>query len=342
MRVPIAFLALVALATVPAPGQDLTRVFHFADTPAPQARQEIVNIVRAIGEIQSAAVDNSAGILTVSGTSGQIAMAEWLFYNLDRSADAAPPAPSALQFTVAGAANDVARIFYLTHAPNPRIVQEAINTVRSIVEIQRAAASTPAKAIVIRGTNEQMAAAQWLIPLLDKGPGQGSGVQEFTLAGIPTRMGATPNAARVFYLQHTQTPQAIQEMVNLLRSITEIQRVVANNSPDAITLRGTSGQAALAAWFVQQLDKPAAAANAKTTELAYPTVPEPYEPPEVRLFYPSHVDSPQALIEVVDMLRTTTKMQRAVAFLPANALAVRGTGDQIARAEQILKERDNP
>jgi len=177
MRVQnLVFTALFAFTTFgQAPDQDINRVFHFANAQAPQSRQEILNMIRAIAEIQNATVDNSAGILAVSGTSGQIAMAEWLFYNMDRPANAAPPDPGALQFTVAGASNEVARIFYLTNTPPPQAVQEAINAIRAVIEIQRVVAYNASKAIAMRGTVEQMAAVQWLTPLMDKPAGQPTG-----------------------------------------------------------------------------------------------------------------------------------------------------------------------
>jgi len=346
MRVQnLVFTALFAFTTFgQAPDQDINRVFHFANAQAPQSRQEILNMIRAIAEIQNATVDNSAGILAVSGTSGQIAMAEWLFYNMDRPANAAPPDPGALQFTVAGATNDVARIFYLTNTPTPQAVQEAINAIRAVTEIQRVVAYNASKAIARRGTVEQMAAIQWLIPLVDRPAGQPSSTHEFAMAGIAPRLGTTSNIMRVFYLQHTETPQAMQEIVNLIRSLGEVQRVVAFNGPKALILRGSADQSALVDWLVQQLDKPPAAAGPNTTVVAYQMAPNPnpYEPPAVRIFYPSHIDSPQALQDVTNMVRAATKIQRAVSYTQTNALALRGTGDQVALAAQILQERDKP
>lgn len=162
------------------------------------------------------------------------------------------------------------------------------------------------------------------------------------MKGIAPRLGTTNNIMRVFYLRHTETPQAMQEMVNLIRSLGEVQRVVVVNGPKALILRGSADQSALVDWLVQQLDKPPAAASPNTTAVAYQMAADPYSPPVVRLFYPSHIDSPQTLQEVFNMVRAATKIQRSVSYTPTNALALRGTGDQIARAEQILQERDKP
>jgi hypothetical protein len=129
-------------------------------------------------------------------------------------------------------------------------------------------------------------------------------------------------------------------MVNLIRSLAEVQRVVALNAPRSIVLRGTADQSALSDWLVQQLDKPAGSANPNTTSVAYQMPADAYSPPFVRLFYPSRIDSPQALQDLCNVVRSTTKIQRSVAYAPTKALGMRATSDQIARAEQILQERD--
>src|SRR5438270_11738805 len=88
----VVFAACSAFAQ-PATDQNVDRVFHFANTAAPQARQEISNAIRAIAGLQKASVDvdNAAGVLAVSGATGQVAMAEWLFVEMDKPANA--PAP---------------------------------------------------------------------------------------------------------------------------------------------------------------------------------------------------------------------------------------------------------
>jgi hypothetical protein len=74
MRVLTAVLAtLIAVAFGQTSDQTINRVFHFTNTSAPQSRQEILNMVRMIAQTQNATVDNSAGVLAVSGTSSHSA-----------------------------------------------------------------------------------------------------------------------------------------------------------------------------------------------------------------------------------------------------------------------------
>ncbi len=62
--------------------------------------------------------------------------------------------------------------------------------------------------------------------------------------------------AKTFYLSNINTPQELQEIVNAVRSVAELQRVVAYNSQNAIIVRGETDQVALAEKMIHDLDKP--------------------------------------------------------------------------------------
>ena len=64
--------------------------------------------------------------------------------------------------------------------------------------------------------------------------------------------------AQTFYLTNVMTAQEIQEIVNAVRSIAELQRVVAFTSQNAIIVRGEADQVALASKMIHDLDKPRA------------------------------------------------------------------------------------
>lgn len=330
MRLKILVLGIV-LATVAA-AQNVDRVFHFANTPTPQGRGEISNTIRLMTLIGAVSVDNSANLLAVSGSADQVGLAEWLFNGLDRPAGAVQPSPP--EYRIAGKSDDVVRVFPLAHVQTPQSQQEIVNTIRSLVELQRVTAISFQHSIAIRGRVNQMAAAEWLISQLDK-PADvpNSGVREFRMADpFP----AATYAMRVFYVRNAQTPQALQEIINAMRSITEIQRATAYNPLKAIALRATADQAAAAEWLVNELDKPAGAQS--------PSASPTYQLAGVRdgvarVFYPARTDSPQALQEVVNLVRTTTNVMRAVGVNATKALVMRGSADQVARTDQLLTER---
>jgi hypothetical protein len=307
------------------------RVFHFTNTTTPQSRQEITNLVRTMAYIRQAAIDNSSGVLAVSGTPGQISLAEWLFGEMDKPADSAKRGMQ--EYRIPGSTDDVVRVFYLTNVQSPQNLQEIINAVRSVADVQRIMANYSQKALTMRGTVDQAKTTEWMIDQLDKPVGASTaGVHEFRLADA-----ANP-VIRVFNPKHTETPQALQELVNSVRSLSDLQRVVAVMGQRAITLRGTTEQAALSEWLINELDQAPAAQPATPSAHEYRLAGSPIG--VVRVFYPTRVETPQALQEVVNLLRGTTGIQRMVAFNATRAVGMRGTGDQVGRAEQLLKERD--
>jgi general secretion pathway protein D len=61
---------------------------------------------------------------------------------------------------------------------------------------------------------------------------------------------------KVFYLTNVNTPQELQEIVNAVRAVTELTRLMPYNSQNAIIARGESDRVALAEKIIHDLDKP--------------------------------------------------------------------------------------
>jgi hypothetical protein len=101
----------------------------------------------------------------VRGTSDQLALTEWLFNELDQPAHPNPGHKSDVyNYRVADRENGVAvRVFYLPHI---QTVQEfdsiAVNVSRE-EKIRRVFTFTSQRAIAVRGTTDQMAAAERLL-----------------------------------------------------------------------------------------------------------------------------------------------------------------------------------
>lgn len=64
------------------------------------------------------------------------------------------------------------------------------------------------------------------------------------------------SVVRVFYLSNLTTPQEIQEITTTLRTIANIRKVFQYNSLNAVIVRGSQDEVALAAKLVHDLDKP--------------------------------------------------------------------------------------
>jgi len=62
----------------------------------------------------------------------------------------------------------------------------------------------------------------------------------------------------------------------------------------------------------------------------------------VRVFFLAQADTPQRLQEIAVLVRSTTGLRRLFTYNALSAVVARGTPDQIAWAERLIKERDKP
>ena len=251
MRIKTVAIAMAALWATAALGQNVDRVFHFTNTSADQDRQEMVNLIRVNADIQRAALVSASNALVVSGTEGQIAMAQWLFAELDKPAQMQPPAKrSSREFRVEGT-DDLVKVFYLANTSTAQGLQELVNALRSLTDMQRIITFNSQGALAMRATPTQIAAAEWLINQLDHAAGQNqdSAAHEYTMTGRPE------GVLRVFYPKHAAAPQALQETVNAIRTAVDVQRAIWCSGPRAVAMRGTAAQAARAEQLVKELDR---------------------------------------------------------------------------------------
>jgi hypothetical protein len=320
---------LLGLFAFAAWGQTSEKVFFFAHLDTPQALQEVVNTVRVVGDIRDVSPDVAKRSLTVKGTADQIAAAAWLTAELDKPAGST----GTRDFPFNDPKAPLAQVAYLRYVDTPQEIQEVVNAVRSVVDIQRFFPMSQQKAIVMRGLPEQVKAADWLIGLLDRPAGAqpaGTAPSDYRLpeADWTARSGLV---VRVAPLTHLDTPQAVQEVTNVTRSMADIQRCFPVYSRRLLVMRGDDDQMALVDWLLKQLDGPAGqgtkefkmgGAGGQMVQVAF-----------------VNAATPQSLQETVNTIRTDTKMQRVYPFQTQKAVAMRGTADQLAQAQQVIQSR---
>ncbi len=215
-----ALFATLAFGQTPA-DPNLHRIFHFTHGETPLVIQETATLLGGIAEVRQTSYDAVQRTLEVSGTAGQLAVAEWLCNELDN--------PSHGEHRVSGGAGDVVRVFFLPYTPTPQRFQQVATLVRSIADIRRMFTINEPRAAAVRGTSSQMALAEWLFGEMDK-----------PAAPLEYRIpdGGADNIVRVFYLPRTLSMQDFQQAVTLVRTIAEIRRVFTYNEPRALAVRG--------------------------------------------------------------------------------------------------------
>lgn len=311
----------------------VARVFHLHHIDAQQDLRDFTTMVRTISGVGEVTADAAKKTVSVRGTASQIAIAEFLFTELDRQT---VPDSVTQEFRVSNNADDVVRLFFLPHTATVKDFQEVATTVRTIVEAPRVFTYNTPRALAVRGSADQVAAAEFLVRELDQ-PAEAKRTDSRVYQMIDTRkMGFT--AVRVFYLPYTATVQQFQEVATMVRTIGEIRQVFTYQSPRAMTVRGTNDQVALADWMIRELAKPVTAEITASQIYRYPDV---YHDGEnvVRVFYVKDVPTVMALQQVATQIRINAKIRRIFTYNESRAVALRGTEAQLAMAEQMLADR---
>jgi hypothetical protein len=235
-------------------GADAVRVFYLTHDETPTDTQEIVNLIRATADIQRIIPYPARKAIALRGNPAQIALAEWLFSQVDKPIDPQTAKATAYEYPEPGGGVDAVRVFHLTHGETRQNTQEIINLIRTTADIQRIFPYTARGAIALRGTPAQVALAEWLIGELDKAGTPQANTTDAYEHPAPSGGG---DAVRLFFFTQDYTPEDLQDMTNLIRTTADIQRTYPYAARRVIGLRGNAAQVALAEWLFHQLGAPA-------------------------------------------------------------------------------------
>jgi len=323
-NVGFALLALVSHAMAQAPA----KVLRFAHTTNDQHMNEIATVTRAISEVKPWA-DAATKTMRIEGSPEQIAAAEWVFHELDRPLDSAPPS-SARVYKMPDARNEgQVRVFHLANSPSVQALQELATAIRATTEVRRLFTMSDARIIVVRGTEEQVAVADWILQQLDTPVKQGFAVSRER----PMTDAQGEGYIRIFYPRTVQTVAQLQEMATCTRALAEIRRLFTYNLKAAIIVRGTQERLKLAEWLLGELDQKPRTEYAASPQYVMPDVAaEGF----VKVFYAPHTKTVADLQKLAVEVRTTTQVRRLFTYNTPSAICVRGTANQIARAEELI------
>jgi hypothetical protein len=306
-----------------------SQVFRLTQHENTQELEEMATTLRGVGNIQQVSIDDINRTVTIAGTAGQIATADWLVHQLDVPANG--PLGGVHEYRPSGAGDDVVRVFYVGNASTPQELQEIAVTLRSVADIRQVFVYNALKAVAARGTGQLISLAAWMMDQLDQ-PAKvpAPSPHEYKLPG--------DDVARVFELTYPETPRQLQEIVTLIRAVGDIQRLFIYNARRAVVLRATAERIALAAWLVNELDKPVVGQTVKQGG----TAPEFQlsDDPEnlVRVYYLAGSQSEEAYQKVIDQVRRTARTYRSFIYTALGALVVRGSAGQLAVAEKVIEE----
>ena len=335
MKTTAASLTILAFVASSALAQQTSRLLHFTSTSSGQNFHEIATVIHSITDIPRINVDATEKSLALQGTAGQVALAEWLFTNLDKPTNV-PQSGAKHEYRVSDTADDVVRLFYLTNPDVPRGIQEIATAVRSLANIRQMFTYADLRAVAMRGTSEEARVADFLFAEMDKPAVVQAPSQKLQSSASPEFRMNEPalNMVRVFYNPNTKTVQDFQEVVTLVRTIAQLRYAFAYNAPRAVGVRGTGEQIALAKWLFEDLDG-AASPDSSAHEYQLSSSSDDF----VRVFYLTHAATSQRLGETMLQIQSKTHNVWMCIYNAANAIAVRGTADQIAQADKLIQDQ---
>jgi hypothetical protein len=141
----------------PSNPNDVTVVSPLVHTPTRLGIQEILTTLRTVADLQKVYQESAPMILAYRAPGEQIALVKWLIQELDQQASGMQQYPLSLTN------GDGVRVVHLPSGRSPAEVQQLLTTIRTQAHIQKAYALPTMAALALRGTPDQLAAAQRLI-----------------------------------------------------------------------------------------------------------------------------------------------------------------------------------
>ncbi len=222
--VPASVQSEVGLPPQDRQSDSVTSVFFLVHTENGHGVQHLLTVLRTVGDVQKVFNDSARTALVVIRPVAQMALAEHIIDVLDVPPETAAAAPDFRYKTPEGA-TDLVRVFYLPSGTVPASNQQILTALRNVVEIKKLFNYFSPETLVVRGSTDEIAAADWLIRSLQ--PKSPSGAGEFRFAGTDRE----DNVMRVFYQPHAK--------IDTMKSS-------AFSSPDAVLVRGSASQVAAA------------------------------------------------------------------------------------------------
>lgn len=205
--------------------------------------------VKTASGVPKFSLDTSNRAISFSGTAAQLELVRSLIAELDQPSSAPIPDNSAGHgYAVPGGGGQLARVFHVKNGATPQAHQEVMVTLRTLEDLHSIFPYWSRRALVIRGTPQQLEFASWLIGEIDRRSAPQAeipnGPRQYQFAG-------SGEFARIFFLKPPQSPQQLRQKFIAIRSQANISRAFPISAAQAIAARGTAAQLQLAEQAIE-------------------------------------------------------------------------------------------
>jgi hypothetical protein len=211
-------------------------------------------------------------------------------------------------------------------------MEEAAAMVRTVASVPQVSVDTSTASLTFSGPAEAVSFAEWLLPQADKTAGD-SALHEYRLP--------SGDVGRVGFLSNVRTKQSVSELITVLRTVADVQKILILPSNHAIVLRSPEWQAAFTAWIIDQIDQP----------VQQKPDPAPREftvgGPDyrglghgARVVFLANMTGKKQMQQVLTVIRTVDEVQKAFSYEATHALVFRANDVDLQRAEWLIQQLD--
>jgi hypothetical protein len=307
-RTLLAILTCSVISPAQPSSATVTGTYHFTTPQSAQSLHEAETVIRTVAWVQEVSVDNPTATLTFSGPLGVVNFAEWILPQIDKSVGDVAVHEYKLP------SGDVGRVNFVLNVQKPQELQEVLTVLRTVADVQKMFTFSSNHAIVLVAPDWQVAFSEWILDQIQRKPD--SAPHEFTVGGPDP---AWEREARVNFLSNMTAPQQMQELLTVLRTVGDIQKIFSYSTLHALVLRSAGSELQRAEWLIQQLDQ--------TSGPASFTAPSGDDVTRVFRLRNATLQGIQA---AVTGIRPDLNIKKIFATTAPATIVVRGTTDQIA------------
>ena len=323
-RIILSIFVCSVLSLAQTPPANVKGTYRFAASLTPRDLNEAATVVKSVAEVPQVSIDASTGTLTFTGSAENVDFAQWALSTIDKSYDG-----SSTNQAYTLPTGETARVNFLVYQRTPQNVQELLTILRTVADVQHVFNLTSNSAIVLRGPVWSIDFAEWIIGQIDQpNPAKPDTTErEFNVGGPDFR--GLGHSARLNFLANMTSIRQTSELLTVLRTVGEVQKIFTFTSTHALVLRAGDSDLQRAEWIIRQLDVPAQQSSGGGTFTA------PAGDDVTRIF-PVINANPLWVQDAAGSLRLELKIRTVSATTAPATIIVRGAADQIAAAAQWI------
>jgi len=224
--------------------------------------------------------------------------------------------------------------YHFTTPQTQQSMQEAATTIKVVGALAQPSTDISTATLTFTGPVEGVALAEWVLPQIDKATGDNA-LHEYTLP--------SGDIARVVFVANALKPQDMQEVLTVLRTVADVQKVFSVSSNHAMVIRAPEWQMLFAQWIIDQLNVPAGQKpDATPREFTVGGPDFRGLGHGARVNFLGSMTKPQQMQELLTVLRTVGDVMKVFGYTSSHALVLRAGDTDLQRAEWLIQQLDLP